>query len=915
MKTQTWIALASVCLLAPVAVADPATDLCLLPRPKEIAVVGEPVAAPQTVFLLTAPAPTLVERYALEQVRSDLEEWFGLSATHVTDRGAVPAEGATLFVLGKADAPHVKRHTAELGLPAPGGLQPEGYRLAVRGAAAVVAGKDDNGVLYGAFTLVQLLRQADGKLALPQATITDYPAVRHRGLTNVSCYYGREAATERAASWFDTYARIRLNVIPSKMYGRGFEYQGGVVDERGFTVAKDLVADCRKRGMAPFGIFYYLGLCRTLKAYPCPSNPEHVRLLGEAIARYCEAGFDGFCVNFDDIRNEHVDAFLNCAACQERGLTLGGMHAEWLRAVKTVCDRFGGRRLLFCPYPYIENYRWKEGYCKYNGEQYLKEIFAALKDPFFDGVDFFHCAFRAEELKALEGMGCRNFIWWFNHYGHHLWDIGRRNYKSAFSKNYIFSGFIHPLVGWPANGVDILTFNARTQAHEFNDETIRELKTLHQRTHAMYGCLTGEYRAQVGFAAYAWDPAGFHWPELEPVVAARTFGPESQPLYFDWKRKLRSLCRDFNGLTAYTPDRAALQAAYRARYADLKAALDALLAYHDAFKAKPGFALLNARCTRNMVQRMKQNDKVLADLFTKPHLVKASVGRVVEDHTAHGMNRPKHRVLRIESSLTSYVLDWKALVTENGDLYSADRVTAGIGMSRPTENNWFSSGFFNLEVNGMSLGNAMPEFTVVDAAEERQGVRGAWKLDYADVEIVFSLLEDDALLMDGRITPTGTKPHTLKIELFCVPSAGEWNWAPESMDKWLLTATRHDQHSRVPYLDLTKEHWFLFYDKINDYPYVNPEGSKPGRYGAESRGPCAFLLEPENVHWAHVNLTNRFIRTFLQYTKGTTRFRLAFYDLFKVGNERAIQYFKDHGEGMFEKFRYAQRAPNAEEGK
>jgi len=210
-----------------------------------------------------------------------------------------------------------------------------------------------------------------------------------------------------------------------------------------------------------------------------------------------------------------------------------------------------------------------------------------------------------------------------------------------------------------------------------------------------------------------------------------------------------------------------------------------------------------------------------------------------------------------------------------------------------------------VEVNGMSLGRALPEFQVVEIGKDRQGVRGKWQLDYADVEIVFSMLDDDALMLDGKVHPTGKNPHTLKIELRCIPSAGQWNWKPESMDKWLMTAARNDQHGAVPYLDVTKEHWFLFYDKINDYPFVNK--GQPGM-NADAKGPCAVLLEPDNVRWAHVNLTNYFIPTFVHYRKGTKRFRLAFYDMYRVTNDRAIEYFREHGEALFERFRYKDRA-------
>jgi len=877
-------------------------DLYLLPKPKELNVVGAPVPVPAPLRVLTGSDLSLVQKYALDQMLSDLEQWFGVDAQHITDPAEASDEGGALLVVGAADAAHVRKWLREVGSEtAATGLRQEGFACVTKRATAVVAGKDDNGVLYGTFCLLQLLRKKDGALLLPQVTIRDYPSVRDRALTNMSCYYGQAAAVERATSWFDTYARARLNLVPSSFYSMGYLDKKGVVDEAGYKVAQEFVEDCHKRGMKAFGVFYFLGLCRALEDYACPSNPTHVQLVQKAIERYCEAGMDGFIVNFDDIRNEHVESWEECTECQGKDWSLGRMHVEWIRLVKQVCDRFGGKQLVSCPYPYIENGRWREGYCKYNGEQYLREFFETLSEPFFEDVEFFHCAFRAKELETLAQVGLRDYRWWFNHYGLHLWDIGRRNYKSVFVQNYVFSGFVNAMVGWTASGDNVISYNEPSQSWQFNDETLGELRTLHERTQGLYGCLVGEYRAKVGFAAYAWDPARYDWPAIERAMAARTFGPDSVPLYTSWKKQIRSLCRDFNTLTAYTEGREERQLEYRQRYGQLRESLQGLLGYHKAFLDDPGYALINTRCIRNLTRRMEQNDKVLSDLFTRQNVVKAHVGKTVDDHRAHGISRPKRRTLRLESGLTSYVLEWRARIMPNGDVYCTNVPSAGIGMTRPSEPNWFSGGFFNVEVNGMSLGNAVPEFEVIQLTEERQGIRGHWTLDYADVEIVFSLLEDDALMLDGKVLPTGKNPHTLTIVLRCIPSAGQHNWSPDSQDKWLMTAARNNRHGAIPYLDVEKEHWFLFYDKINDYPFVNKE--QPGM-NKDAKGPCAFLLEPENVRWAHINVTNYFIPTFIQYKKGTRRFRLAFYDMYRSTNEQGIQYFTERGEGLFEAFRY-----------
>jgi hypothetical protein len=116
---------------------------------------------------------------AIEVLAEDLAR-FGVTTTRV-DPGGAPATPGVLLGVPARDAA-ITQACARLGVSVdattPG---PEGYVLAVTPEAILVAGSDDAGVLYGAQTLRQLLRQGAAGAEVPVVTITDYPDLKFRG--------------------------------------------------------------------------------------------------------------------------------------------------------------------------------------------------------------------------------------------------------------------------------------------------------------------------------------------------------------------------------------------------------------------------------------------------------------------------------------------------------------------------------------------------------------------------------------------------------------------------------------------------------------------------------------------------------------------------------------------------------------
>jgi len=864
-------------------------ELLLIPSPKDIKVSALRNAVPDKVCIVTAPKPGQVEAYALQEMERDLKKWFGIEAVKVAGAQAGPPEGATVLVFGRYDAAHVKQFLKRIGCDTKAGtLKAEGFQIFTRGAIGVVAGKDDSGVLYGSYILVQLLRKVDGLLHLPQVTITDYTEIALR-MMPLTGYYGK--GTGRC---IQTHARLRYNVGFSSLSSSGEHFTPKVlVDAKRVEKTREMVEDCHKRGMKAGTNLYFLGLCRAMGDYhPCPDNPEHVKLVKSAVGKLCEAGLDAFLINFDDIRQFHVDAFKKCEACRKKGYGLGGSQVAWVRHIKEVTDSYGGKLLITCPYVYfgMGPQQWSKGYFSmYDGTKYLKEMLSELGKPACDGVGFFHVsAFQTSVYEELIRLGMRDYVWW-NNGGRWYFNYNRRLYKPTFlgisRGRRFFAGFANPLLSWYANSV----FNKDTMQWEVDSAALKEYSSLPARTRGIYLC-SNHYQGPAAFGSCAWDPARFNWNDTERALAARVFGPGVLPVYGKWKKTVRKFARDYSLISPYLADYPQRREALIETYEELERLYAEFLKAHETFRKDPGFGLLDEGFTREMLIYMKRNRKTLSDALGGGRRVKARIFPQQKGHS-YGMERVVKRALFLSSPFTTYNLQWKARIGTNGKVRSISVPSACIGIAGPSLLNWLASGFFDVKVNGVSIGNRVPEFKVVQLGENKDAIQARWSLDDVDVQITFSLLDDDGLLVDGTVSSKNKAGRELELSLFAIPSLGSSDVWKDDVDKWLVTAQREVPFGKSYMIQPEKEPWVLFYDRRNDYP---KSVRRNGRTQS-AEGPCGFVLAPESVDSVQFLTTVRFVRTRIRYKKGTERFRVAVYDMNKTKNADAIRYFKQNG--------------------
>ena len=190
------------CFTAPVAIwlllggacqqpdMDTASPPYVIPDPQSMVVVGAPVAIPEdpgSVVILLPEGPSLKVQLAADLVLQRLAELTGKTDLVSTTEDAGAAEGAALkihLLLWRAEGatqPMLANLDSEdLDVLRDPEETEQNYLIRVADRDVVLVGSTDQGVLYAATTLIQLLDSRDGKVELAKVQIRDFPDIQYR---------------------------------------------------------------------------------------------------------------------------------------------------------------------------------------------------------------------------------------------------------------------------------------------------------------------------------------------------------------------------------------------------------------------------------------------------------------------------------------------------------------------------------------------------------------------------------------------------------------------------------------------------------------------------------------------------------------------------------------------------------------
>jgi len=208
-----------------------------------------------------------------------------------------------------------------------------------------------------------------------------------------------------------------------------------------------------------------------------------------------------------------------------------------------------------------------------------------------------------------------------------------------------------------------------------------------------------------------------------------------------------------------------------------------------------------------------------------------------------------------------------------------------IGMLHPSGQNWYAGGFFDLWINGKSIGSTPIHSLVGRSAGKRGYVDFVFDTSLCVARIRFvTIAGSDTMYCQTRLEPK-TQIKSLRVVLRCYPSA-----FVSKFDRHVLTPVRDIGQGERAELELAQEWWLLFYDRIFDAGHVSPS-----RTGV---GPCSVLWPGGQTTKVSFTVGSYGTSTAMGLKPALRDFRFVFFDYAGKKNATAIADLRQRADGL-----------------
>lgn len=197
-----------------------------------------------------------------------------------------------------------------------------------------------------------------------------------------------------------------------------------------------------------------------------------------------------------------------------------------------------------------------------------------------------------------------------------------------------------------------------------------------------------------------------------------------------------------------------------------------------------------------------------------------------------------------------------------------------IGMPQPVDCNWYGGGFFDVQLNGQTIGTTLIHSLTGRSSTGRGTADFVFDTWQAVVRVRFVALSGGDCLYAQVLLEPKVEIQSVRVSVRCYPSA-----FVSDAERHVLTPTRDLAQGERTELDVAKEWWTLYYDRIYDAGYISPTHS--------GVGPCAMLWVPGQTEKAGFTVGSYGIETGLTLQPAQRDFRFLFFDYAGTKNEAA----------------------------
>jgi hypothetical protein len=241
---------------------------------------------------------------------------------------------------------------------------------------------------------------------------------------------------------------------------------------------------------------------------------------------------------------------------------------------------------------------------------------------------------------------------------------------------------------------------------------------------------------------------------------------------------------------------------------------------------------------------------------------------------AHTVGLQGHRqVIVMDSGARTYGLRY-VIARDPKNPQAAIPGEGYIGMTQPVDCNWYGGGFFDVQLNGQTIGTTLIHSLTGRSSGKRGTTDFVFDTSQAVVRVRFvAQAGGDGLYAQVLLEPK-VEIQSVRVAVRCYPSA-----FVSDADRHVLTPTRDLAQGERAALDVANEWWTLYYDRIYDAGYVSATHS--------GVGPCAMLWLPDQTEQAGFTVGSYGIETVLTLKPAWRDFRFVFFDYAGKKNESA----------------------------
>lgn len=284
-----------------------------------------------------------------------------------------------------------------------------------------------------------------------------------------------------------------------------------------------------------------------------------------------------------------------------------------------------------------------------------------------------------------------------------------------------------------------------------------------------------------------------------------------------------------------------------------------------------GILIVGVTCPAVILSRLSPAQEPPQVLVTDSGVRTVTIGPGAPRHTV-GLQGHRHTIV-MDTGARTYALRY-AVALDPNNAQAAIPGEGYIGMPQPSDQNWYAGGFFDLRLNGKSIGGKLIHSLTGRSSRARGTTDFVFDAPQAVVRVRFVAKAGGDCVYAQTLFEPKQEITSVQIATRCYPSG-----YIQDGRRRVQTTTRDFAQGDRAVLDVKNEWWTLYYDRVYDAGYIGTTRS--------GVGPCAVLWVPDQTEKARFTVGSYGIETVFDLKPTLRDLRFVFFDYAGTENQAA----------------------------